>query len=227
MNGGNDSHDTSTSSSSSKLPSSSTSPTATCYLDWERRMGIHLAYHQGYFNFVLHSVTIPFLIFGFFLVLQQWKLFTTMMYLTSSMEIIVNFDLGLVFIVLTTPIWILVEPLCGVTFCIVVVCVHYLASILILNNGTWYGFLIFVTSIVLQIHVGHGLLEQNNRDDAHRNIEEFIKTKNPIPLLLIVYYHWIDMFLYFGYKPQLKQRINAYTKERLQWIIQQERTKTK
>ena len=212
-----------TSSSTQLSPTESLSNSHDCYFNWEQRMGIHFAHHQSKANVMLHSITVPFIVFGFLLLLQQFKLLEIS---DGGFQI----DLGLVFCVLTIPVWYQTDPLCGSTFSILLFAIHYVASILFPPsssasddyNNIVYGLLLLLGSIIVQIQVGHGLLESNSQyDDANTNrldLSEIMHRvfKNPIPVLLVLYYHWIDMFLLLGYKPELRQRIDTYAKQHLQ-----------
>lgn len=42
-------------------------------------------------------------------------------------------------------------------------------------------------------------------------MQEFHTTRNPIPLILIFYYHVVELVLLVGYKPELKKEIEKYT----------------
>jgi hypothetical protein len=53
--------------------------------------------------------------------------------------------------------------------------------------------------------------EPNTRDDTKKNMEEFHKTRNPIPLILIFYYHMVELVLLAGVKPELKKEIEKFT----------------
>lgn len=55
--------------------------------------------------------------------------------------------------------------------------------------------------------------EANARDDTNKNIKEFYATRNVIPLLLIFYYHVVELVLMSGYKPELAKEIQHFTQK--------------
>ena len=62
----------------------------------------------------------------------------------------------------------------------------------------WSGVVVFALGNVVQTRVGHSF-EPRGRDDTHINMAEFRRTMNPVPLVLIFYYHWVEIFFAFGY----------------------------
>jgi hypothetical protein len=59
--------------------------------------------------------------------------------------------------------------------------------------------------------VGHVVFEGGG-DDTEKNLAELRRTKNPIPILLVFYYHLVEILLAAGYRPRLKEEIDSFTR---------------
>ena len=73
---------------------------------------------------------------------------------------------------------------------------------------------IFAVALAIQVGIGHHILEPDGRDDAHINGEEFKRTKNPVPLVMVFFYHWCHLWFLMGYRPALREHISAVRRER-------------
>lgn len=161
--------------------------------EWTERMGRHLAYHESVVNKVVHLLCIP---------LQLWgvvHLLANVPYLGAA---------GLV--ALLSPLFVLCDVLTGASFAVFLVLLSVVAS----DAHVLWGPTLFVCANVFQTRVGHAF-EEGGRDDTALNMAEFKRSRNPIPLLLIFYYHWVEVFLWFGYAPDVRAEVQR-SRERTQ-----------
>ena len=63
-----------------------------------------------------------------------------------------------------------------------------------------------VVSFVIQTRVGHGVFE-HGLDDTDHNLAELARTKNPVPILLVFYYHLVEVLFALGYRPALAREM--------------------
>jgi uncharacterized membrane protein YGL010W len=110
--------------------------------------------------------------------------------------------------------------ICGLTFSgfLLVLRVIVLQTFYYLGwNSSWslacLSVAVFVVSNLIQTKIGHRFFEPLGRDDTNKNLSEFASSKNVVPLLLIFYYHWVELLFLIGYKPELKQEIMEYRDE--------------
>jgi uncharacterized membrane protein YGL010W len=177
------------------------------YLEWKKRMGTHLAYHQHKVNKIIHLFSIPTAVFSLLLIMTSWG----KIYLL---------DLG---IIALTGLFVLYKK-ADFIIASVVTLVHIMmwmvSHILYKEVGSLncflLGFCLFILASLLQIGLGHGTLE--GIDDTDLNFKEFWLSKNPAPLFLIIFYHYYEIFMYFGYKPENTHIILKYEKEYLEKI---------
>lgn len=73
---------------------------------------------------------------------------------------------------------------------------------------------VFVVAFTIQTRVGHGVFEKGV-DDTEKNIAELRRTKNPIPILLVFYYHLVELLFAAGYRPKLRAAMERHRDEEL------------
>eukprot|EP01006_Ploeotia_vitrea_P010751 TRINITY_DN27987_c0_g1_i1.p1 TRINITY_DN27987_c0_g1~~TRINITY_DN27987_c0_g1_i1.p1 ORF type:complete len:312 (-),score=129.61 TRINITY_DN27987_c0_g1_i1:61-996(-) len=78
-----------------------------------------------------------------------------------------------------------------------------------------YGAMLFLGALFAQVIIGHGFFEDDAADDTADNLREFRATLNPVPLLLIYWYHLVDLMMLLGYKPVLREHIEMLTHEQV------------
>lgn len=167
---------------------------------WKQRMGAHEAYHRTAGNRLVHWVCIPF---------ELWAV-------TKLLSLIPAGPLGdgaLVVVVLVAPVYLLSEPLLGALMVLFLfgcraLALHLLPGAPLL--GAVVAALVFAVTFAAQLRVGHGRFEAG-LDDTDKNLAELRKTKNPIPILLVFYYHLVELALAAGYRPGLRRDIEAFT----------------
>ncbi len=170
---------------------------------WKRRMGVHEAYHQARENRIIHWVAIP---------LEVWAVTK----LLACIEL-GSVDLALVALLLVAPIFAIAEPVLGIGM-IAILAIFREIALHVLYDSPWAGALmavmVFGGAFAAQIFVGHRVFEQG-RDDTKRNLAELRQTKNPIPTLLVFFYHLVELALALGYKPALREEIARFTSAEL------------
>ena len=169
---------------------------------WKRRMGVHEAYHRNLANRFLHWFCIP---------LELWAVVK----LLSLVPLVPDFqvDLALVLILVLAPIYLLTEPVIG-SLMLAFLGASWYSAHHVLPSLAWPGaFLavgLFAVTFGAQVLVGHHVFEEG-RDDTEKNLREFAETKNPIPLVLVFYYHLVEIVLNVGYRPALRKDIAVFT----------------
>lgn len=176
--------------------------------DWIERMGVHLAFHTNPINKFMHLILIPFELMGAIALIGA---------IPFPFEASDCFSYpSLITILLLAAIYVQTDIICGVTFTGFLVVLQaavfeFMAFAGI--TGGWralFGLALFVFFGLIQTQIGHKKFEPEGRDDTEKNMVEFQKTGHPIPLLLIFYYHWVEVFFMFGYKPELKSRVEFF-----------------
>lgn len=170
-------------------------------------MGVHAAYHRSFANRLLHWLAIP---------CELASVVTLLSFVHVG-----PIDLALIGLVLVAPIYLATEPLIGALM------VGFLAGCragalhLSPSLATVLGAAsVFAVTFGVQVRIGHGVFEEG-RDDTNQNLAEVRRTKNPIPILLVFYYHLVEIVLLMGYRPQLKRAIAELTeKELADWADQ-------
>jgi uncharacterized membrane protein YGL010W len=174
--------------------------------DWVKRMGVHLAFHTNPINKTMHLILIPFELMGAIALIGRDPLEATNFFSYPS----------LITILLLGMIYVQTDIICGATFTGFLVLLQaavfeFMAFVGI--TGGWralFGLGLFVVFGLVQTQIGHKKFEPEGRDDTEKNVVEFQKTGRPIPLLLIFYYHWVEVFFMLGYKPELKSRVEFF-----------------
>jgi uncharacterized membrane protein YGL010W len=166
-------------------------------------MGAHEAYHRNPLNRVFHWICIPLELAAVIKLL--------------SLVPVGPVDLAWVIIVATAPVYLLAEPLIGAVMVAFLMGCARSASLLA-PDAPLFGALLAAVTFALtfsaQVLIGHRIFEEG-RDDTEKNLAELRRTKNPIPILLVFYYHLVELFLAVGYRPQLKRDIAIFTEREL------------
>lgn len=168
--------------------------------DWKRRMGVHEAYHQNAKNRFVHWVCIPLELLAVAALLAAIPL--------GPLR-----DGALVALVGLAPIYIATEPVLGALMIAFLAGCRWLGSLALdwSMGGTLVGAVVlFAVTFAIQVRVGHGIFE-DGRDDTEQNLAELRRTKNPIPILLVFYYHLVELAFAVGYRPALRAEVERYT----------------
>ena len=168
------------------------------FFQWKRRMGVHEAYHRNAVNRLLHWAFIP---------LELWavvKLF--------SLVPLGPFDLSLAVIAAIAPLYLLTDVLMGAAMVAFLLGCRQVALGVLPTSPLWgaaVAVLVFAVTFGAQVGVGHRVFEEG-RDDTDQNLAEVARTRNPLPVLLVFYYHLVELFLAVGYRPALKAQIDRH-----------------
>ena len=167
--------------------------------EWIRRMGVHEAYHQATANRWVHWLCIPIELFAVV------KLLTLVRLGPVDLAWVALAAIGLIY--LATDLFagaLMIVFLAGLRF----------GAVQVSSGTAWLDAVIalgvFVVFFVVQTRVGHGVYE-NGIDDTEQNLAELRKTKNPVPILLVFYYHLLELLFAVGYRPGLRDAVNAHT----------------
>jgi uncharacterized membrane protein YGL010W len=167
---------------------------------WKERMGIHQAYHLSAVNRLLHWICIP---------LELWSILVAL-----SLIRVGSVDLALLAILAVAPIYLATERVIGSLMVLVLFAGWWLAHRAFDGSSASLALissvLLFAVTFGVQVRVGHGIFE-GGRDDTGKNLAELARTRNPIPLVLVFYYHLVELVLAAGYRPQLKREIDRFT----------------
>jgi len=178
---------------------------------WKRRMGIHLAFHRNPSNIFIHAlfsvmnawaillIAFPFQIPG--LSLFSNPIDGAMLVLLATFIIYAFMDFGAALVV--TLLFALTYPLCEPTM-------------QFLGDSTLYmialGIFLTILALAIQVFIGHGVAEKGI-DDAVDNFKELFETKNPLFIMLLPFYTYLDLLFIWGYKPKNAQFIWSMTDE--------------
>lgn len=177
---------------------------ATGAFGWKRRMGVHEAYHQDFHNRLVHWFCIP-------------SELLAVAALLAAIPLGPARDAALVAVILLAPIYVATEPLLGAFMIAFLAGCRWLSlqALDVSVAGTIVGAIVlFAVTFAIQIRVGHGLYEEG-RDDTEQNLAELRRTKNPIPILLVFYYHLVELAFAVGYRPALRAEVERHSREHL------------
>ena len=170
--------------------------------EWIERMGRHEAYHQSFINRLFHWICIPIELFG---VLKMTSLLT--LFGTISFAHILILVSGLVFM---SAEWII-----GAAMTVLLIALLHIAQTFTLGISfdAIFGLLCFIVPFIAQTQLGHRFFEPDSRDDTAKNLAELKRSKNPIPILLIFFYHMAELFFAASYRPTLYKTVNHWTEK--------------
>lgn len=175
----------------------------TLRFDWVRRMGVHEAYHQSPRNRLIHWICIPV------------ELFAVVLLLSAA-----PFELALPVIAAAGVVFVLAEPIAGALMTALLLLLRIVAFVTTTGVG-WIDALVaiglFAVAFVVQTRVGHGRFEAG-RDDTAMNLAELRRTRNPIPILLIFFYHLVELLFVAGWRPDLRRLVEVFTRSELSRI---------
>ena len=122
-------------------------------------------------------------------------------------------DLGLFAIVLVGAVYVAADLAGGAAMVILLLGLRLLARITHDKESVGLDVVVavalFVGAFVFQTRVGHGVFERGI-DDTAMNLAELRRTGNPIPLVLVFYYHALELLFAFGYRPRLARTMETY-----------------
>ncbi|WP_206509261.1 hypothetical protein C5142_19820 [Rhodococcus sp. BGS-1C] len=171
--------------------------------DWIERMGVHYAYHQSLLNRVVHWICIPIelgAVLGLLSVVDVGPV-----------------DAGLVAVALIGALYCTAELFLGLLWSVQLVAIWFVASTLLADLGLWAivaSSAAFAVTFTIQLVLGHRIGE-NGRDDTARNLSCASMSKNPVPILLIFFYHFVEVALIAGYRPTVRARVDDATRREL------------
>eukprot|EP01063_Lacrimia_lanifica_P008305 TRINITY_DN15374_c0_g1_i1.p1 TRINITY_DN15374_c0_g1~~TRINITY_DN15374_c0_g1_i1.p1 ORF type:complete len:217 (+),score=87.30 TRINITY_DN15374_c0_g1_i1:61-711(+) len=172
--------------------------------EWRRRMGVHMAYHTSQVNEALHKLLIPVQVFAILRVLSAVVLFEA----RAGLPV----DLAVVFIVATAPLYLCADVAAGALYVVMQV-------LLWMDRGAvplYAAPLLFVGALLVQTQIGHRFFEPQGRDDTRDNLAEFGKRGyNPVPLLLVYFYHTVDLLFISGYGAEQLKVVESYKRKHL------------
>ncbi|TDM00369.1 MAG: hypothetical protein C4K58_03895 [Flavobacteriaceae bacterium] len=173
--------------------------------EWQKRMGIHEAYHTNSVNRIIHWLCIPFELFA-------------LVSLFSMIPLPFGLNLAFVMLVPLSIIYLATDLFLGAIMSFILAVLWILAYHFFPEFSIWNllaVILIFFLTFKFQTGYGHGTHEEG-RDDTEMNFAEFGKTKDPIPLILIFYYHLVEIAFNLGYKPEIRKKVEQVTLEEKQ-----------
>jgi len=172
-------------------------------------MGVHEAYHVSSINRWIHWICIP---------LELWGVLKLAALVKFGGAGDLTFDLGLGLIVILAPIFLAVDVLGGLLMALMLLGLWASGKYLFLDMpwSLGSGLVAFVVPFLIQTKVGHVKFEPDGRDDTDVNIREFKNTKNPIPLILIFFYHLMQVLFALGYRKRSALCVKQYRDEHMQ-----------
>src|SRR5262249_16866731 len=142
--------------------------------DWVRRMGVHEAYHRSRKNRIIHWLCIP---------LELLVVVKLLSMVGEWVALLAIVGVGLLYLA--------ADLVGGALMIAILVGLFELAKSVTPGSALVDAAAmaaLFVASFSFQTRVGHGVFE-GGVDDTEKNLAEFKRTWNPVPLVLIFYYH--------------------------------------
>jgi uncharacterized membrane protein YGL010W len=160
-------------------------------------MGVHEAYHLSPANRLIHWICIPL------------ELAALLKILTA---IPAPVDLGLLAIALVAAVYLAADLMGGAVMALLLLALR--AVVMPLGTGSVgldvaSAAVVFAAAFTFQTRVGHVVFEQGI-DDTEMNLAEFRRTRNPIPLLLVFYYHAVELLFALGYRPTVRAAMERH-----------------
>lgn len=164
-------------------------------------MGQHFAYHYNLINREIHFAMIPLELMGFLCIVGAFPLVFTLPQLLGTCQ-------TLALIVVASVIYVRTDMFCGGSFAVFLILLHTALYAILgaLNIAPgWpqllFGIMTFLIPNQIQTRIGHAKFEPQGRDDTELNLTEFAHTGRVVPILLIFYYHWVELAFICGYNP--------------------------
>ncbi|MEH6347600.1 MAG: hypothetical protein V7785_21065 [Bermanella sp.] len=164
---------------------------------WQRRMGIHLAFHRDPMNIFLHTVFPVFNALGILMMCYPFFIELPVINETVSLALLVLMASFLLYalvdvlaaILVSAPV-LLLYPLCQWSFELLGGSIFWLMIA---------GSLIFIIALWIQVGIGHKICE-NGLGDEIENIVEMFESKNPIQFIILPVYTVLDLLFMLGYR---------------------------
>mgnify|MGYP000465112980 FL=1 len=179
--------------------------------EWKRRMGIHLAFHRDPVNIFLHAA---------FSIVNAWAMLLifypfqvpgvsvfsipidmAMVILAATFIIYALMDVGAA--ILVTLAYALTYPLCAPVMALL-----QDSTLLMISVGVFLTFF----ALAVQVFIGHNIAEKGI-DDAVDNFKELFESKNPLYIMVLPFYTYLDLLFLAGYKPEKAKFIWSITDE--------------
>ncbi len=164
---------------------------------WQRRMGIHLAFHRDPMNIFLHTVFpifnalgILMMCYPFFIELPviNEPVSLALLVLTASFLLYALVDI-LAALLVSAPV-LLLYPLCQWSFELLDGSIFWLMIT---------GSIVFLVALWIQVGIGHKICEDGLGDEVE-NIVEMFESKNVIPFIILPVYTVLDLLFMLGYR---------------------------
>ena len=177
-------------------------------------MGVHEAYHLDPINRIIHWICIP---------IELCAVLKLLDALPGPL------DVGILAILSVGAVYLAADLAAGVLMVLLLLALRAFATTL--TTGTpvhdaGLAIVTFVAAFVFQTRVGHGVFEQEI-DDTEKNVAELRRTGNPIPILLVFYYHLLELLFAAGYRPALCRAIEEHRADELKRIPADPRTRSR
>lgn len=166
--------------------------------DWLYRMGVHEAYHLDARNRLIHWLCIP---------LELWSVLKL-----GTLIQFMGLNLGFVLFLAASAVYIAADVVMGMAmafFLFILLCVCVYLDLGPVWAEAMLAVVVFSASFLVQTKVGHDVF-QAGVDDTRQNLEELKQSKNPIPILLIFFYHLVEIFFALGFRKDLRAQVEAF-----------------
>jgi uncharacterized membrane protein YGL010W len=174
--------------------------------EWLRRMGVHEAYHLSRANRLVHWLCIPIELFAVV------KLLTLIPAAPIALGALGRLDAALVVIALVGLVYLAADLPAGALMTACLLGLRQLAPFVTSGSlaiDAAIAVAAFVVPFVVQTRVGHGIFEQGI-DDTAMNLAELRRTRDPVPILLVFFYHLVEILFALGYRPALRLAMEGF-----------------
>lgn len=186
------------------------SPRKIAVLDLEEQLLSYASYHHNPHNILIHLFGVPGIMFTGFLLGTNTPALVDTPYIPLNLAGVV----AAVFCVF----YVLMEPVAGGLFAPLIAAMMVLVNHLSATYGAqahWWAWCGFAAAWAVQF-VGHGVFEKR----APAVLD------NPIqPILLAPFFVWFEILFWFGYRPELKARIEERVVAELERLKDEEAVK--
>jgi uncharacterized membrane protein YGL010W len=174
--------------------------------DWKRRMGVHMAFHRQPINIAIHAL---------WSLVNAWAL----LLIAYPLQIpALNLDGALLLLGAAFVLYALIDVATAVLTSVVYT-LGYLACPFVMSmvGGSALamvalGALLTAIALAVQVYIGHGVAERGV-DDARENFQELFRTGNPVYLMLLPAYTYLDLLFRLGHRKDLARFVADVTDE--------------
>jgi uncharacterized membrane protein YGL010W len=173
---------------------------------WKRRMGVHMAFHRAPSNIAIHALWS--LVNAWALLLIAYPLKLPALGLDGALLLLGAGFVLYALIDVTTAVLASAAYGVGYLACPLVMSMVGGSALAMVSLGV----LLTVVALAIQVYIGHGIAERGI-DDARDNFQELFRTGNPVYVMLLPAYTYLDLLFRLGYRRDVARFVADVTGE--------------